>query len=74
MATTKAIAEKAFPGAPDGSAYPEQFEKGDPVEGNLADVAIEQKWARPAKDEAEFDKAVKARAARLAPPKADEKA
>lgn len=71
MSDTKAIALKAFQGAPDGCVYPDDFEKGDPVAGELADVAIGQKWAREAKDAAEFDAAVKARAERLTPPAAD---
>lgn len=67
MSDTKAIATRAFEGAPDGSAYPEHFEKGDPVAGDLAHVAIGEKWARPSKDAAEFEAAVAARAARSAP-------
>lgn len=66
MSDTKAIVAKSFLGAPDGSAYPETFEKGDAIAGDLADVAISQKWARPPKDDGEYDAAVKARADRLA--------
>lgn len=67
MSDTRAIALKAFRGAPDGDAYPADFVEGDPVAGDLADVAISEKWARKAKDAAEFDAAVKARSARLTP-------
>lgn len=70
MSDTRAIALKTFRGAPDGDAYPADFEKGDPVEGNLADVAIGQKWAREAKDGDEFAAAVVARTERLSPPEA----
>ncbi|MGX5777473.1 hypothetical protein [Methylorubrum zatmanii] len=66
MSDTRAIALKPFRGAPDGDAYPEDFEKGDPVEGTLADVAIGEKWAREAKDGDEFAAAVDARTKRLA--------
>lgn len=45
MSETIAVATMPFKGAPDGSAYPEQFEIGDPVEGDLADVAIAEGWA-----------------------------
>jgi len=67
MSNTRAIALKDFRGAPDGDPYPSDFEKGDPVEGKLADVAIGEKWAREAKDGDEFAAAVDARAQRLAP-------
>ncbi len=70
MSDTRAIALKNFRGAPDGDAYPAEFEKGDPVGGNLADVAIGEKWAREAKDGDEFAAAILARDKRLAPSEA----
>ena len=66
MSDTRAIALTAFRGAPDGDAYPASFAEGDPVAGDLADVAIGEKWARKAKDAAEYEAAASARAARLA--------
>jgi hypothetical protein len=68
MSETRAIALKTFLGAPDGDPYPAEHLRGDPVAGDLADVAIGQKWAREAKDAAEYEAAVAARATRLAPP------
>lgn len=41
----KAKVTKAFPGVRDGQIYPERFKPGDIVEGDLAEVAVEQKWA-----------------------------
>lgn len=67
MSDTKAIATKGFEGAPDGSAYPIRFEKGHPVAGDLADVAIGQRWARAAKDDDEFAAAQRAIATPAAP-------
>lgn len=61
MSETRAIATKPFEGAPDGDVYPVSFDKGHPVAGDLADVVIGLKWARQAKDDAEFDAAVAAR-------------
>jgi hypothetical protein len=51
-----AITVKAFSGAPDGSAYPQDFTSGDPVSGELAEVAITNKWAKSATQQ-EFDEA-----------------
>jgi hypothetical protein len=42
----KAIVTKAFPGVPDGQIHVRQFAIGDEVDGNLAAVAVEQKWAK----------------------------
>lgn len=47
----KAIVDMPFKGAPDGEIYPRDFVKGDIVAGDLARVAIEQKWATQAPDE-----------------------
>lgn len=47
----KAIVEVPFKGAPDGEIYGKDFAKGDVVEGDLARVAVEQKWAREVPDE-----------------------
>lgn len=43
----KAIVETPFHGAPDGDVYPRWFNKGDIVEGDLANVAVKQGWAKP---------------------------
>lgn len=40
-----AVVVKPFDGVPDGEIYPVRFEKGDTVEGKLADVAIAEGWA-----------------------------
>lgn len=37
---------KPFKGAPDGEVYPVEFKEGDVVRGDLARVAIENKWAK----------------------------
>jgi hypothetical protein len=47
----KAIVTKPFLGAPDGEIHPRRFVKGDCVEGKLAEVALAEKWAEPAKPE-----------------------
>lgn len=47
----KAIVEKPFAGAPDGDIYPKQFVKGDVVTGDLARVAVREKWANEVADE-----------------------
>lgn len=41
----KATVIKEFDGAKDGTIYPTKFKPGDIVEGDLARVAIENKWA-----------------------------
>lgn len=41
----KATVTKEFDGAKDGTIYPMKFKPGDVVEGDLARVAIENKWA-----------------------------
>lgn len=46
----KAKVTKPFNGAKDGEVYPTAFKAGDVVEGELAKVAVEQKWADPVKD------------------------
>lgn len=48
----KAIVEKSFEGAPDGELYPRPFKKGDEVTGDLARVAVQEKWAREVKEQA----------------------
>lgn len=40
-----------FDGVPDGEVQPRRFQPGDPVFGELAEVAIKQKWAKPGKGE-----------------------
>lgn len=41
----KATVTKEFDGAKDGAIYPTHFKPGDVVEGDLARVAVENKWA-----------------------------
>lgn len=41
----KAIVEKPFSGAPDGELHPRAFAVGDVVTGDLAIVAVREKWA-----------------------------
>lgn len=56
---TKAIVTEAFPGARDGEFTVTQFAVGDAIEGDIADVAIANKWAKNA-SEKEFAAAVAA--------------
>jgi len=41
----KATVTQEFDGAKDGTIYPTKWKPGDVVEGDLARVAIENKWA-----------------------------
>ncbi len=41
----KAKVVKKFDGKPDKEIYPRTFNEGDIVEGDLARVAVAQKWA-----------------------------
>lgn len=41
----RAIVTKMFDGARDGAIYPITFKPGDTVEGDLAVVAVREKWA-----------------------------
>ena len=41
----KAIAMTAFEGAKDGELYPTRFKSGDLIEGQLAEIAVREKWA-----------------------------
>ncbi len=52
----KAIVEIPFQGAPDGEIHSKGFVKGDVVAGDLARVAVEQKWAREVPDELPLDR------------------
>lgn len=45
----KAKVVKAFSGAADGQHHPKMWQPGDVVEGNLAEVAVKEKWAEPVK-------------------------
>ena len=42
----KAKVTQAFDGVPDGKVHPVTFNPGDEVEGELAKVAVANKWAR----------------------------
>lgn len=37
---------KPFKGVPDGEVHPRQFNPGDVVTGALAQVALDEKWAK----------------------------
>lgn len=45
--SNKAKVTTAFPGVKDEEVYPTNFKVGDVVEGELAKVAVENKWAEP---------------------------
>jgi hypothetical protein len=47
----KAIVDVPFKGAPDGEIYAKEFAKGDPVHGDLARVAVKEKWATEVQDD-----------------------
>jgi hypothetical protein len=40
-----ATAIATFYGARDGELYPTRFEPGDLIEGELAEIAVREKWA-----------------------------
>jgi len=40
-----ATAITTFYGAKDGELYPTRLEPGDPIEGELAEIAVREKWA-----------------------------
>lgn len=44
---------KAFDGVPDGAVHPQRFNLGDLVHGDLALVALANKWAVEEEDEAD---------------------
>ncbi|TPM92721.1 hypothetical protein [Mesorhizobium sp. B2-1-3A] len=46
---------QAFPGAPDGAIHPRQIEVGEVIEGDLARVAVDQKWAEETDEEVSDD-------------------
>lgn len=64
----KAKVTVAFPGLPDGELVVRNFNPGDEVTGDLAKVAVREKWALPIIDGGE--PAPKATAAAPAPAKA----
>jgi len=43
----KALVTVAFPGLPDGELVVRIFQPGDEVVGDLAAVAVREKWAKP---------------------------
>lgn len=45
----KAKVVKAFSGVADGQHHPKMWQSGEIVEGNLAEVAVKEKWAEPVK-------------------------
>ncbi len=51
----KAKVTKAFPGRPDDGAHTKNFVVGDIVEGDLARVAVANKWAEPVRDASKDD-------------------
>lgn len=52
----KAKVLKAFSGAADGQRYPKMWQAGEIVEGDLAEVAVKEKWAEPVKSGAAASK------------------
>lgn len=50
--TGKARVIKSFVGVPDGRVYPHEYHEGDVIEGDLAAIALREKWAEPADDSA----------------------
>ncbi len=46
----KAITTVEFKGVADGEIHPKTFKVDDPVAGDLAKVAVENKWAREVRD------------------------
>lgn len=46
----QAIVTRAFSGVRDGQVWPEQFEPGAKIEGDLAALAVAEGWATPAKE------------------------
>jgi hypothetical protein len=48
-----ATAITTFYGARDGEVYPTRFDPGDLVEGQLAEIAVREKWAEEAAFEAD---------------------
>jgi hypothetical protein len=61
MAKAKIV--KAFPGVEDGKVYPRMIEVGEVIEGDLARVAIEEKWGEPVTDAAAAEAAAQESAA-----------
>lgn len=59
MGETYAKITKAFNGCREGSFVTERFNKGDVVDGRIAEVAIENEWGEKA-TKAVFEKANKA--------------
>ncbi|MFC3163065.1 hypothetical protein [Ciceribacter thiooxidans] len=69
----KAKVVKAFPGRPDKEAMTRTITVGEIIDGDLAEVAVREKWAKPHRDNAEIasEKAAKDAAAEA---KADQQA
>ena len=62
----KAIVETAFPGRPDNEVVTRTIGVGEVIEGELASVAIREKWAKPYRDPAEVEAKAKAEAEKRA--------
>ncbi|WP_158291875.1 hypothetical protein [Paracraurococcus ruber] len=45
----EAIVTVPFLGVPDGVVYPKDYAVGDLVTGDLAELAVREGWAKPAK-------------------------
>ncbi len=57
----KARVKKPFRGCREGNPVPEQFDKGDIVEGRMAEVAVREKWATEIKPKPAADSAADAK-------------
>ncbi|MDW9818178.1 hypothetical protein [Sinorhizobium meliloti] len=51
----KAKVVKAFPGRPDNEVLTRTIEVGEVLDGDLAVVALREKWAKPYRDPAEIE-------------------
>ncbi|WP_210265231.1 hypothetical protein [Ensifer canadensis] len=70
----KAIVVKAFPGRPDNEVVTRTIDVDEVIDGDLAAVAIREKWAKPYRDPAEIEAKAKADAERQAAEEAEAKA
>jgi hypothetical protein len=58
----RAKVTEAFNGVPDGRIHPRQIAVGEIIDGDLAAVAIREKWAEETADEAPAPAAAKPKA------------
>lgn len=41
---------QSFNGVTDGNVYPREIEVGETIKGDLAEIALSEKWAEPVSD------------------------